>query len=433
MGLLLSTRRMLLESRGIKYFLRAWMGGTAAQAYADGQVLDTPGEGVLDGTGTIVEKDGTLSVVGGKCAFTAQATPAWGDLGVYSQAITRVLGRGLLVRMNIGATTKNLIAGWFNAASLAQVARIYDFGILSGARVRANTQNGIENPIVATYAATTDYQFAVVLGGYDINGVPFYASQDPADYLYGAAFYIEGGTFTTWTLLWRTMLDNTATLYAAFSNYSAAGTLEKFRVPDVDLKAILQPTALSTFTAANGTDLATGYTPEVGGVWTEQTGNFDIQSNRANAQNAGLNYATVDVSISDGVVDSIINISAAGGTDNSGLLMRFTNTNNCWSLAANASANQLRLWEVNGGVATQRASTAVAIVTATDYDVRAIIYAQTIDGFLDGSNKITYGSATLNETITVHGIFLRDIGSQADNFAIFPRTSPTYDATLGAV
>ena len=68
-----------------------------------------------------------------------------------------------------------------------------------------------------------------------------------------------------------------------------------------------------------------------------------------------------------------------------------------------------------------------------DYDVRAMCDGQTIDCFVDGGNKISYGSAALNETETEHGLFAQGKTDRFDNFAVYPRTAAVFDATLDEV
>lgn len=443
MGLLFSTRRTLLESRGIKYLLRAWMGGTAAQDYADAQVLDSPGEGVLDGSLTVVEQDGTLAASGGKLAFTVQGTPAWDDQGVYSQAIIRALGRGFLCEMNESVDGSSGAIYGFTANPDAHALGYFNqpcfwiYGVGAVPVVKILTAGAAGDVEVADLVLNTDYKLATVPGGYDVNGVSWYAGQTAADYLYGSAWYIEGGVFADWTLLWRTAAGNTATLYAGLAVNNAAGVISRMRVPDRDLKAVLQPTALSTFTAPNGTSLD-AITPEVGGVWTEDAGDWDIQGNRAQP-NTTLQYniATISTSIADLICDCIVRLITYDANTLPGLALRLTDTSNYWHITIAGGGNQIRIYEVNASVRTLRASAAVAIVADTDYNLRAIAYDQTIDVFVDGANKITYGSAALNETTTTHGIvswFQAGVfESELDNFAIYSRTSPIYDATLGAV
>ncbi len=437
MSLLTGVRRALLGGAGIKYLLRATF-DAPDQNYANGQVLDTIAEGIQDGQLTVVEVDGTLAIVGNKCAFTAQSTPVWGDLGFYSQARTRALGRGLLSTVNMEATdTEVLVGEWKDSQDVANTNRIYDFYLDPSARLYAvvkdgaNPDNTLENPIVAAYSASTDYQLAIVLGGYDSNGVPWYQGQVAADYLYGASFFISGGTFSSWTLLWRTALDNTATLYAAFSNYDAAGTIElPSGVPDVDLSAVLQPMCLSTFTADNDTSLD-AITPEVGGVWTEQAGDWDIQSNRGNNID-GTDLATVDSGIADCIADVVVRAQNNQAQTN-GHVLRFSDTTHHWIVGLNPNGNTLAIQEVDAGITT-RASTAFGNESGVDYDVRAICDAQQIDAFVDSGNKISYGSAALNETETEHGLRTgAETGVRFDNHHIAARTSSVYDQQFDRV
>lgn len=216
---------------GLRYLLRATF-DAANQGFADGQVLDTVAEGVQEGQLTVVELDGTLAIVGNKCAFTAQVTPAWGDLALYSQGIARALGRGLLVsRVNVGAinTYGNPISwgeavppitDWVYAMYFQNVGTIM-------AWVRQVGGGGtLEWAVVGAYAAATDYELAIVLGGYDVNGVPWRSGEAAANYLYGAAWFVKGGAYATWTLLWRSALRNDATLYASMEGMTFVGTLD---------------------------------------------------------------------------------------------------------------------------------------------------------------------------------------------------------------
>lgn len=234
MSLLTGTRRALIGGAArIKYLLRATF-NTSDQGYTNGQVLDIHVEGVQDGQLTVVEVDGTLAIVSNKCAFTAQATPTWGDLGFYSQAVTRALGRGLLGTVSKGATnTEGPVIAWYDSAVVDQTNQIYMWIFVNDGNLEPYTFDGVGNLLdrnqdAIAYSASTDYQLAIVLGGFSAaNGIPWRQGEDPAGYLYGAAFFIkESAAFPTWTLLWRTSQGNTATLYAAFSNYNAAGTID---------------------------------------------------------------------------------------------------------------------------------------------------------------------------------------------------------------
>lgn len=435
-----SHRRRVLAGK-IEYLLRAWMPVplTGDQGYADAQVLDTVAEGILDGQLTVAEVDGTLSVTGGdgKCTFTAQGTPAWGDQGVYSQAITRALGRGLFGTANFDQTNKRCIyLLWTDAAGVGLNDWVYGlFGDTTSdlqMLVYDGAGNLLESADLVTRSSGTDYQFAIVLGGYDVNGVPWRTGETAANYLYGAAFFVKGGAFASWTLLWRTKAINIATLYAGFSNRDSTGTLAQFRVPDYDLSAVLQPTALSTFTAPNGTSLD-AITPEVGPVWVEQSGDWDIQGNRAHMTNNPLNrqVSTVVVGESDVMIDAVYNAGANGNI--AGLAGRWADDDNFWLIGITPFADQIRIVERSGGGNAIRASAAFVCAPGTDYDIRTALYGPTIDAFVDGGTKITYGAAALNENVQVHGVLAANIDDEFDNFAVFARTSAVYESEFGKV
>ena len=415
----------------LRYLLRATF-DAADQGYANAQVLDTVAEGVQDGQLTVVEVDGTLAISGNKCAFTAQATPAWGDQGFYSQAITRALGRGLLATVNLNATNKSAAMGWASIAGVFGAAGD-DYYFLFTESVTL-TLGRDETPMVASYSALTNYQLASVLGGYDAaNGVPWRSGQAAASYLFGAAFFIKGGVFTNWTLLWRTSQDNAATLYALFSNYIAAGTVDSFRVPDADLSAVLQPTCLSLFASDGELD---AYTPEVGGVWVEDIGDWDTASGTLKATTLGIATFT---GLADCLYDAKITTPAAGTTAG-GLVLRVTDltgaSEDYWyvKITPGTAGTDWELIEVVNGAATQRASGDVDWTAATAYAIRAICDGQDIACFADSGNKISYASAASGEAATTFG--LRDEGNANmtfDNVVLFARTSSVYDSVLGGV
>jgi len=118
-------------------------------------------------------------------------------------------------------------------------------------------------------------------------------------------------------------------------------------------------------------------------------------------------------------------------------VLRYTDSTHLWTARVHPHDNEIQLYEFDG-TATKRASASVTIDGNTAYDIRAIAYGQTIDAFVDGGNKISYGSATVNETETVHGIRCGVGGTPPadatyDNFAIFPRTDATqYDLIFDA-
>lgn len=408
----------------LAYFLRATF-NTADQGYANAQVLDTTAEGVQDGSFTVVEADGTLALASNKCAFTAQGTPAWGDQGLYSTtAITRALGTALLGIVNIASGDANDFG--FNTA--AALGRRSHFAYTTANRIWITVESSANYwRDSATHIDSTDHHLAIVLGGYDVNGIPWRSGQTVTDYVYGTAFFIKGGNYTTWTLLVRDPADNNTPLYLSTRFYDVAGTIDNVRVPNRDLSAVLQPTCLSTFTAANGTSLD-AITPEAGGTWTEQVGDWDIQSNRADGPGASA-QATVDPSIANAIIHVTAN---AAGAALFGITARYSDATHHWVIGGDDNDNEFQIWENDAGW-TKRASTAIAVAQSTDYDITAILDDQDITGYLDRANRITYGSAALNETKTEHGLYSGNAGDRFDNFAIMARTSSVYEAKFNAV
>lgn len=401
----------------------------ADQGYSDGQALDTVAEGVKIGTLTVAETDGTLAIVSNKCAFTAQSTPAWGALGLYSQGITKTHGYVLECIVNL-TTWEEMGIGFDDAATVADPDNMVY-------ALQANTADGqldVEGgtAIVTGLSTSTDYPIAIVLGGYDSNGVSWYSGETKSSYLYGAAYFYEVGG--AWTLIWRKSTDNTGTLYAALAVLDGAGTIDDLRVPSISVSSVLQPAAFSTFTASNGTSLD-AITPEVGGTWTEQAGDWEIQGNETIVNAAAVvGIATASTSIADAILDADVTPGVTGTTMAGGPLARYTDTTHWWSVLTNVVDDEIQIWEVNG-TASKRAATSVTVDSGVQYAVRMVCYGQTIDGFQDGANKTTYGSAALNETETTHGMRSVQTGAittetKIDNLAIYARTSDTYDTEL---
>lgn len=406
---------------GISYLLRALFTADD-QGFSDEQVLGAA-EGVEDGSLTVIENDGTLAISSNACAFTAQSTPVWGDLGFYSNSITKVLGLPIFFTINL-STWEEMGVGLDDTAAVNDPDNfIY--------AIQANATDGqIDNEngtaILTGLSASTDYKFALVLGGFDSNGTPYYTGQTKTNYKYGAwLFYYDG---SNWNLIWFDVADNTSTLYFILSVLDAAGYIDTIKAIDVDVSTVQEQIAhFSSFDAANGTSLD-AITPEVGSGWTEQQGDWDIQSNKANPTGAdpgGVHWvATVDASVADVLVKCIVRTSP-------NIIGRYSDNDNLWMVQLNVFNNKNYIYERNGGSFTLRASTDVTIDVDTDYDAIIVYNGQTISSFVDGGNRASYSSASLNETETEFGLRSFDaVGDVYNNFMVFPITDANYDTTL---
>jgi hypothetical protein len=400
-------------------------------------VVDTLAEGANVGQITIVDlAAGTLAIVGNECAFTGSG--AHEQTGFYGEHLggggfARALGRGLLGRINVNLANTDAFwpIGWMANNDILLASREYTFRLFSDASIRA--YRAAVGPIVGTYAATTVYDLVIVIGGHDLNGVYWDNAQAAANYLFGASWYIQGGIYATYTLMWRDAQSNTSPLYAAFADFNASGTIEDFRIPDVDLSAVLQPTDKDTFTDPNGTNL-TAHIPDVGGMWLIQGGGagWDIQGNRARTFSV-LDYATKDTGLSDALAEVVGQLP--GGAPNAALYLvfRYTNTLNHWRAVANAMTNQIEIHELNAGVDTLRAFAAVVLGVGVDYTIREITDGADMWVFLDGGNRITWNSV-FNQAATRIGLrTTTNLGSTFDNFGAWPRTSAVYNTEFGGV
>ncbi len=179
------------------------------------------------------------------------------------------------------------------------------------------------------------------------------------------------------------------------------------------------PIVYDTFTDTNGVSLD-AHTPDIipSGGWTEQAGGWDIQSNRAHPT-ASTSIATLQAGISDAICDLVSNSGHGSLSYGTGIVARFTDTNNYWSCFIVNKTNEIDLTEHTSGGDTQRASAALVIADSTDFDLRVVADGQTIDMYVDGANKISYASASSNETATIWGFRSRVVQQTHDDLSIY--------------
>jgi hypothetical protein len=397
----------------------------ANQGFANAQVLGVP-EGVDAGAMTVLETDGSAEVLAQVLRLSGIVVAGWGKLSVYENGgCARTLGKTLLSSFWHITATSTAAWGW-NDLAAGDTPTSWDYSIIpQGASLDVfNAGNG--RTVGATLAVDTEYQFALVLGGYDVNVVPWDDTLAAASYLYGAAYFIKGGIYTDWTLLWRTVSENTVTVYPVVSLNSSAKIIEvdDLRVSGYDYSAVLQPTGKDTFADANGTSLD-AHTPDVGGAWTERNGDFDIQGNRANTVNDGGAFPRALATV-NGTADFfgrvLTNLAVAG---DGSFLYRLSTNNDWWSASLNDAANAFRIIEVDGAVVTVRATIAVpGAAPGIDYEVTVITEGQDMQAFLDGVNRLTFASA-FNQNATELGIRGQTAGTEFDNFHFQPRDGYT--------
>jgi len=416
----------------LKYLLKATFTRADTGPIANGTVLNSAALGVEDGSLTVVDTStGTVEVLSNKLKVTG--SEAWNTTGWYSQNVSRAIGKTCIVDYTTAGNIGDCILGL--AASTTGYAD-FDASFFSGLS-NLSTYNQNTQRFLGTVLVTgTQYTFAFVLGGYDVNGVPYKSGDTKANFVYGSSAFIKGGIYASWTLYCRDERFNTATLYVKTTRHTATGssTFDNLRIPDKDLSAVLQPTVLDTFTDTNGTAL-TAHTSDVGaGAWTAPEGGIiAVQSNKASRLSLGTGgawYPAVkDFGLSDGFIETVIQFSAPTyGV----IVFRYINSANYWRVQCDATAGFFYIIEVAAGVTTNRAGGAYTWSLSTDYKITLVLNGQNLSVFANGTNKMSYSGATSGQTVTSHGFSVLT-GVTLDNMACFPRTSATYETEFGAV
>ncbi len=145
---------------------------------------------------TVNDPSSHLSISGGQLVINGGES-AWGNPGLWYPAQVRVAGKVLLAKWNIASGKFEV--GWdVNQSTLIDS---HNFYLLSN---QIQIDSGAL-PNTGAYVVSTNYTVAIVL-------------RKPA----GAFYFIKGGAFANWTLLFASATDSTATLYPSVSNYSAA-------------------------------------------------------------------------------------------------------------------------------------------------------------------------------------------------------------------
>lgn len=397
------------------------------QNFVNGQVLGVA-EGVNVGQLTIglVAALATIEVLNNETMFANRFIDGWDAQGWYSEAIARTPGKALLTSIRWGGG--EVAVGWSTVQGFGVPSGTWEyfFAVNPGVNGQDVGYVGLgANILVGPGIAVGETgEFAVVLGGYDVNGEPWDSSLPIANFNYGASWYIVGGTYTDWTLQYRTPVSNSTPLYAII-NYQDSGTVlynDDFRIPVYDYSSCFQPLVKDMFPDVNGTSLD-AHTPNVGGPWVEQNGDFDIQVNRANIVNDTGAFPRAIATLTgaaDLFVRTVVNLPVTG-TASGGPVYRYQGNNDFWQVDISDAANQIRLIETNGGVANVRASSAVVIAPATDYTVTVMTLGQDMRGLVDDANDIIWTSAFL-QSETRCGIRGKDTGVLFDAFHVHQRS-----------
>lgn len=235
----------------ITYLLRATF--TAGnQTFSDAQVLDTEAEGV---------EDGQLTVTGtGVDILSNELVVDVADQGVLGESAARSIGLACIFTHEANHNSARTAAGFTANTSMVNADNRND-GLLLASSSQWNINVNLKTTADTTagshffwldtssYALNTPYTFALIVGGYNVNGVPYNTGDTKADFVYGGNIFrnVAG----TWILGYRVSGGNDTPLYPIMqAGFTARShTIDSFVVPDVDLSALLVPNNLDTSVA----------------------------------------------------------------------------------------------------------------------------------------------------------------------------------------
>lgn len=402
----------------------------ANQGYANGQVLGVA-EGVDVGQLTVTELAGSAAVFNNQGRMSSKPANGWAQLGWVSQGISRAFGKAAFTSFTVDAIQLQSF-GWNDAAAVDNPSG-WDYGIalLFTGNIYSYSRN--VSRAVATGVANTSYELCILLGGYDVNGIPWDDTEALANFTYGCSCFIKGGAFTDWTLLWRSPEETTATLYVVCEAFGT-GTYDydNLRVPEYDYSSVVQPMIKDTMTDVGLTSLD-AHSPNVNSVgnpWVENSGNWRINAGGTAAQlvaTLALSSATIETGLSDVWLEAwaTTTLNFWSFSQNSGLILRLSDANNNWRIVF--TRTNFSIVEVNGGVPTPRTNFALALASGVFYRVVASSDGQEIRGFIPTQNATGNFSSAFNQNATKHGITVYTNTEEADNFSVLPRASSDYD------
>lgn len=217
------------------------------------------------GTRTVTDTENKLSVAGGVLSFAGgKASPAYGDPALSYADAVRTAGRILLWAVNATAGTASRVGFSANAGGACD-RQAFIFNL--GANGIQAVFNGTTIVGVGASSSSTAYKLAVIARAA------------------GAFYFIKGGAFTDWTLLYSEGVNSASALYPSISNFNLVFTADNIRIPAQ--LWLPSPLASDAFTRANGALGSTdglGHAEQNGGnglAWTFDSGAWTVASNVA--------------------------------------------------------------------------------------------------------------------------------------------------------
>lgn len=384
-----------------------------------GAINSTPAE-PGPGTRTVRDVESKMSISSGLLNIVAQVTAVSPeeDITYANIPITRIAGRMLLTRYS--ATVDGLGAyslNWVNSATPT---------ITGKANVDATFQMPDAGIIVAHHNAATGPWVGLIA----VDGT-FYALALILRAV-GAMWFIKGGTYTNWTLLYIASAGNSATLYANMAGFDCTSNRDFIRVP-VELwlpTPFLSTTGAMTWPTTNGIGHAEGIAGGVGAggrgvVFVDTLGTWGtngtvISSSALDA--SGKSIATTLCSSPD--VHGLCTLARSAG--NVGNVWRYIDADNY--LFSYHDGTNFVLKQRLAGAETTLITGAAAIGAG----------AMQIN-LLGTAGRLYLNNALINTTASIdaifsdvrrHGFYTTNIGNTFNNFVVYPAGTERQHAVL---
>src|SRR3989339_692377 len=192
---------------------------------AAGSVNGTSSE-PTGGTRTVVDTNSELSISSGKLNFVTGAN-GWTTPGIWYPSVTREAGKVFIGSIDVTTGDNAQIGFDTNLTGDASTGHIFYYQSANNLFLYSNGLRAIGE----TYTNGT-YILALVLR----------AS--------GPYYYLKGGIYSNWTLIWQDSVGSAATLYPTILNNGNGLTADNIRIPTATW--LPTPLAYDTFTRADG-------------------------------------------------------------------------------------------------------------------------------------------------------------------------------------
>ncbi len=366
---------------------------------ATGAVNGTSAE-PTGGTRTVTDTESKLSIASGALTFVGGKTsPAYGDPRIVYPSIQRAAGKTFLADVDYSVSNKDSYVGLSTSATPGNPANAnveVDINPQSNGTLYSYLASSTTFANLGSYTATS-YKIATVLRSS------------------GAFYFMKGGAFTNWTLMYIQSQGNTAALYPAIVNRNSVFTADNIRIPT----ATWLPTPLASDGFSGATTDGMGHAEANGGsglAWTNTIGTWQSSSNVASATalSGGIAARTLDA----GNADVLIDVAPARSAGNAGIVFRYQDSSNY--LIAYHDGTNVHLDTVIAGVTASKINAAKAYSAGAV--MRIIAEGSSISLYYNDA-KIGLTQTISNfSTKTIHGLYTTDTGNTFDNFVVWPRS-----------